>query len=40
MGVPLYRRKQAPFISLCVNGIEARGRPTEARDAKDVVIVT
>ena len=29
-----------PLCGKCVNGIEAIGRPTEAHDAKDVVIVT
>lgn len=29
-----------PLCTKCVNGIEALGRPTEAHDAKDVVIVT
>jgi CRISPR-associated protein Cas2 len=29
-----------PMCAKCVNGIEALGRPTEAADAKDVVIVT
>ncbi len=28
-----------PLCAKCVNGIEALGRPTEAVDAKDVVIV-
>jgi CRISPR-associated protein Cas2 len=29
-----------PLCPKCVNAIEALGRPTEAADAKDVVIVT
>jgi CRISPR-associated protein Cas2 len=29
-----------PLCGKCVNGIEAIGRPTEAHDARDVVIVT
>jgi CRISPR-associated protein Cas2 len=29
-----------PLCAKCVNGIESIGRPTEAADAKDVVIVT
>jgi CRISPR-associated protein Cas2 len=29
-----------PLCARCVGGIEALGRPTEAVDAKDVVIVT
>jgi CRISPR-associated protein Cas2 len=29
-----------PLCARCVGGIEAMGRPTEAVDAKDVVIVT
>ena len=29
-----------PLCGKCVNGIEALGRPAEAHDAKDVVIVT
>jgi CRISPR-associated protein Cas2 len=29
-----------PLCQKCVNAIEALGRPTEAADAKDVVIVT
>lgn len=29
-----------PLCPRCVNAIEALGRPTEAHDAKDVVIVT
>ena len=29
-----------PLCQKCVNQIEAIGRPTEAHDAKDVVIVT
>ena len=28
-----------PMCAKCVNGIDALGRPTEAHDAKDVVIV-
>ena len=28
-----------PLCPKCVNGIEALGRPTEAHDAKDVVVV-
>jgi CRISPR-associated protein Cas2 len=28
-----------PMCAKCVNGIEAIGRPTEAVDAKDVVVV-
>jgi CRISPR-associated protein Cas2 len=28
-----------PLCAKCVNGIEALGRPTEAHDAKDVVVV-
>jgi len=28
-----------PMCGKCVNGIEAIGRPTEAHDAKDVVII-
>ena len=28
-----------PMCAKCVNGIEALGRPTEAADAKDVVVV-
>jgi CRISPR-associated protein Cas2 len=28
-----------PLCGKCVNGMEALGRPTEAADAKDVVIV-
>ena len=28
-----------PMSAKCVNGIEALGRPTEAADAKDVVVV-
>jgi len=28
-----------PLCGKCVNGIEAIGRPTEAADAKDVVVV-
>ena len=28
-----------PLCGKCVNGIEALGRPTEAVDAKDVVVV-
>jgi CRISPR-associated protein Cas2 len=28
-----------PVCAKCVNAIEALGRPTEAHDAKDVVIV-
>ena len=28
-----------PLCAKCVNGIEALGRPTEAHDAKDVVMV-
>ena len=28
-----------PLCPRCVNGIEALGRPTEAADAKDVVVV-
>jgi CRISPR-associated protein Cas2 len=28
-----------PLCQKCVNGIEAIGRPTEAADAKDVVVV-
>jgi len=28
-----------PLCGKCVNGIEAIGRPTEAHDAKDVVVV-
>ena len=28
-----------PMCAKCVNGIEALGRPTEAHDAKDVVVV-
>ena len=28
-----------PLCPRCVNGIEAIGRPTEAADAKDVVVV-
>lgn len=28
-----------PLCQKCVNGIEALGRPTEAADAKDVVLV-
>lgn len=29
-----------PLCAKCVNAIEALGRPTEAHDARDVVIVT
>lgn len=29
-----------PLCGKCVNAIEALGRPTEAHDARDVVIVT
>jgi CRISPR-associated protein Cas2 len=29
-----------PLCGKCVNGIEALGRPTEAHDSRDVVIVT
>ena len=29
-----------PLCAKCVQGIEAMGRPTEAHDARDVVIVT
>jgi CRISPR-associated protein Cas2 len=28
-----------PLCGKCVNGIESLGRPTEAADAKDVVVV-
>ena len=28
-----------PLCTKCVNGIESLGRPTEAADAKDVVVV-
>jgi CRISPR-associated protein Cas2 len=28
-----------PLCGKCVNGIESLGRPTEAHDAKDVVVV-
>ena len=28
-----------PLCAKCVNGMEALGRPTEAADAKDVVVV-
>jgi CRISPR-associated protein Cas2 len=28
-----------PLCAKCVNGIEAIGRPTEAHDARDVVVV-